>query len=124
MSNYTRVIPRDLFNESKLLKCLGQLSLLIHDGCRYPLTLRMTQASRGFIIHQNPDTGGLFCVNLHLEFAGVIIPLHSVYNSKDAYPLLFILNDYSEEAVFDDAGKFSDEFTSYLELIQTLATKS
>jgi hypothetical protein len=29
---YNRVIPRDLFNESKLLKCFGQLALLMHDG--------------------------------------------------------------------------------------------
>ncbi len=29
---YTRVIPRDLFNEAKLLKCIGRLVLLIHDG--------------------------------------------------------------------------------------------
>lgn len=31
-SSYRRVLPRDLFNEAKLLKCLGQLSLMIHDG--------------------------------------------------------------------------------------------
>ena len=29
--SYTRETPRDLFNESKLLKCLGQLSLIIHN---------------------------------------------------------------------------------------------
>ena len=29
---YRRVLPRDLFNEAKLLKCLGQLALIIHDG--------------------------------------------------------------------------------------------
>lgn len=31
-TQYQRVLPRDLFNESKLLKCIGQLVLLIHDG--------------------------------------------------------------------------------------------
>lgn len=34
---YQRVIPRDLFNEAKLLKCLGRLSLFIHDGKSPPI---------------------------------------------------------------------------------------
>lgn len=28
---YQREIPRDLFNEANLLKCLGQISLIAHD---------------------------------------------------------------------------------------------
>ena len=31
-TQYERVIPRDLFNEAKLLKCVGLLVLKIHDG--------------------------------------------------------------------------------------------
>ena len=31
MINYQRVIPRDLFNESKLLQQLGFVCLAIHD---------------------------------------------------------------------------------------------
>ena len=30
-AKYTRVLPRDLFNEAKLMKCMGLLTLLIHD---------------------------------------------------------------------------------------------
>lgn len=38
--NYIRVIPRDFFNESKLLKCMGQLSLKILD-CQLPKGIEM-----------------------------------------------------------------------------------
>lgn len=35
-ADYGRVIPRDLFNEAKLLKCMGQLCLRIHNNDNLP----------------------------------------------------------------------------------------
>ena len=32
MDNYSRVIPRDFFNEAKLLKCMGLLALKVLDN--------------------------------------------------------------------------------------------
>lgn len=31
LSNYERVVPRDLFNEANLLKCIGKLVLEIEE---------------------------------------------------------------------------------------------
>lgn len=110
--SYPRVIPRDLFNEAKLLKCLGQLALLIHDGVGVPrgLTLKHDEeAETGFQIEQDDSTGALYCANIALYCGGRFIGLRAPYNSKDAFPLLFILDD-DEGAVFNDDGTFSEEF--------------
>lgn len=32
MKTYRRVLQRDAFNEAKLLKCIGKLTLMIEDG--------------------------------------------------------------------------------------------
>lgn len=63
-STYQRVLPRDLFNEAKLLKCLGQLSLLVYEG-RLPLLLQHdTEFSQGFLVAQDRSSGDIFVSNL------------------------------------------------------------
>lgn len=115
---YLRVIPRDLFNESKLLKCLGKLALSIHEGCIPDLTLEhCTEESEGFVIDQNPSDGTLFCANLELTYKGNVIHVATKYNCKDNYPLIFemeINGDYFDGYVFDDNGKFTKEFQDML----------
>ncbi len=119
--SYQRVIPRDLFNESKLLKCLGQLSLLLHDevDIRWPLRL-LHEPSDGFFIDQRPSDGALYCSNLilFLEYEDrdtEIIDLVSLYNNKDPYPLMFDDGGGNEERVFDDEGQLSYEFVKWLD---------
>lgn len=122
--SYTRVLPRDLFNESKLLKCLGQLSLLIHEGkgIRWPLELRHTDyPCEGFDIEQNQDDGGLFCRNLWLYVGESPVRLYSAYNSKYPYPLYFECGDESG-AVFKDNGQLHADFTVWLDCLQGAAT--
>ena len=41
-TNYYRVIPRDLFNEAKLLKCMGHLCLKIHDR-QVPIQMKILE---------------------------------------------------------------------------------
>lgn len=53
MRNYTRVIPRNFFNEAKLLKCFGKLSLAVLD-CQTPPGIKID-------IH---DTGAPFQIEL------------------------------------------------------------
>lgn len=117
--SYQRVIPRDLFNEAKLLKCLGQLALIIHDGVKVPrgLALNHFAEDEGFRIEQNPDSGALYCSNMELTFAGQRIGLSAPYNSKDAYPLRFVVDDDTEGRVFDESGALSDEFRSVMEVL-------
>jgi len=120
VSDYQRVIPRDLFNESKLLKCLGQLCLLIHDGDAGELKCyHATHPDAGFTISQRPEDGGLRCDNLYFTVRGVRVEFFTIYNSKDPYPLLFWNPDHmTEHEVFDDSGKLTKDFR-YLVLGET-----
>ena len=111
---YRRVIPRDLFNEAKLLKCMGQLALLIHDGVGVPRGLELVHddsVNQGFVIEQDDSDGSLFVSNLTLRFKGRVIVLKSPYNSRDCYPLWYGPDD---EQVFNDDGSFATDFLSSL----------
>lgn len=113
--SYTRVIPRDLFNEAKLLKCLGQLALLIHDGVKIPrgLSIEHADPTEGFRIEQDGSDGSLYCANLCVFCNGCAISLRTPLNSKDAYPLWFTVGE-EEGRVFNEDGTLSDEFRQVL----------
>jgi len=117
--SYNRVIPRDLFNEAKLLKCLGQLALIIHDEVRVPrgLSFDHEEPQDGFKVDQSPSSGALYCENLNLFYRGRVIDLITPYNSKDSYPLQFACGEQTEGSVFDETGALSDEF---LDALKTL----
>lgn len=124
---YQRVIPRDLFNEAKLLKCLGQLSLIIEDMLdkarqappRGMKLVHNTFSDHGFTINQHDDSGDIYCDNLQLVVDGYEVALAAQLNSKDPYPLIF--DPYGCAArVFTDDGVMTDEF---MELIYSLAEK-
>ena len=111
--SYRRVIPRDLFNEAKLLKCLGRLCLQVHEGQAGNLTFEHEGDS--FDIDQNPDSGGLACINLRFYLDETIIYFESSYNSKDNYPLWWIGDDGCRyERVFNEDGSFTAEFASLI----------
>lgn len=113
--SYTRVLPRDLFNEAKLLKCLGKLSLAIHDGMapyQFELEHDDCDGVAGFAIEQRTDDGGLYCTNLRLTLNGLTVALYTHYNSKDNYPLYYEWGDESDR-VFDEKGNFTKEFTRF-----------
>lgn len=111
--SYQRTIPRDLFNEAKLLKCLGQLSLLIYEG----LSLEHDNTEfAGFSIAQDERDGSLYCENISLFYCNRLIGLRSPYNCKNPFPLRFILDEDCGN-VFDDSGEFSTEFISSIDKI-------
>lgn len=129
MNHYQRVLPRDLFNEAKLLKCLGRLALMIENGAFYPLMVRFRHGPDeddpdayedsyvpGFDIRQWPDDGGLYVHNLDFLVVDTVVPLRSSYNSKLQYPLL-----YEDEGhtcfgeVFYNDGNLALGFMSFLE---------
>ncbi len=109
---YRRVAPRDLFNESKLLKCLGRLAVLIHDEMA-PKGLSFEQTGGEFRIDQR-IAGDLY-VRSGIKFMlhGKKLRIHSPYNSKEAYPLLCEDKELGEIEIFNDDGSFSDEFLEY-----------
>ncbi len=119
--SYTRVLPRDLFNEAKLLKCLGQLSLLMHDndGVIQGHALKMTkEGPAGFEIEQDAGSGDLYCSNLTFWLNGRQLGLRCCYNSRSPYPLVLLSQwdeDRDEFPVFDDSGALSQEFVAWLD---------
>ncbi len=112
---YVRVIPRDLFNESKFLKCLGQLSLLIHNGVAQSLTCDHEDPEDGFRIELDGEYGGLRCSNLTFSLGTRMIELYCPYNSKGSFPLEFVDDFGGIGVVFNDDGSLSDEFKSFLD---------
>jgi len=111
---YRRVMPRDLFNESKLLKCLGQLALLIHRGQLPQLEMTHLKPLAGFVIHQCPGSGDLYCVNMQYRLGGAWVEFRSGCNSQEPYPLLLVLPDESELEVFNPDGTLHADFLDYL----------
>lgn len=114
---YQRVLPRDLFNEAKLLKCLGRLSLLIEDGMLPMRVIHDTMTDPGFLVDQNPDDGSFFCANLQFYAPRQgrlrLVPFHSALNSRESWPLLCTWQQ-EELAVFNEDGSLTDEFRQHV----------
>lgn len=111
--SYIRVVPRDLFNEAKLLKCLGALYIAAEYRNGDLTVEHANEGSReGWDIHQDEADGSLFCANVEIVFRGKVIHCSTPLNSKVPYPLLA---EYGDEvvSVFDDAGKLSPEFENF-----------
>lgn len=105
--SYRRVLPRDLFNEGKLLKCMGRLTLLIENGF-LPLTLEYD--GKAFDIRQDQSDGMLFVENIKIYTpAGQRLAIHTALNGRSAYPCYAILDD-DEMLVFDEMGSPTIEF--------------
>lgn len=116
--SYFRVVPRDLFNEAKLLKCLGQISLHILDNkncCSEHIADFLIDEKSGFKIEQNPLEGSIYSDNYKVllkrneEYIDLFHPL----NCKLAYPLCFRHGD-TEDFVFNQDGTFHEAFLDLL----------
>ena len=109
-SDYIRVIPRDLFNESKLLKCLGRLCLLIHEG---KIDIKFDHDESPFNIVQNVD-GDIYVSNIEFSINGNKLNFSTMINNKDNYPL--ICDEEFDFTVFDESGNFTPKFLEYLDV--------
>lgn len=100
---YSRVLPRDAFNEAKLLKCVGKLTLMIEDGL-LP-AWHYHHDGDAFNIVQNESDGSISVANItfwrNKRQVHVVTPL----NSKDAWPALMIDGE-NEYYLFSDAGEY------------------
>lgn len=108
--DYPRVLPRDLFNESKLIKCIGRLVLLLHDG--FSLNgLRFDHDGDPFLISLTDD-GYLTISNVFFTLNNNLLFFKSLYNSKNNY-CLFCEHNYNEYLVLNEDGNYTDEFKDF-----------
>lgn len=107
--NYYRVLPRDLFNEAKLLKCIGRLALLVEDHMIEGLEVEHDGSSFQIALL---DEGALICTNVRFKSADQYIVFKTTYNSKRNYSL-YLQHDYVDYLVFDEQGEFDEEFSSF-----------
>jgi hypothetical protein len=109
-TQYNRVIPRDLFNEAKLLKGVGRLVLLIHDG-NNPSNVKFVHDGEPFEIGLM-DEGYLSINNITFTINGKQIEIVSQYNATNNYTLIAYY-DYCEYVVFDEEGNYTTEFIEF-----------
>lgn len=114
--SYLRVIPRDLFNEANLLKCLGQVYLKLEVLNLPNVELVHTNEDRPFDVRQDPSDGALWVRNIALRKGR-----HKRWwfrrplNSREPWPLYLIdIGDWVEYPVFTDEGEFTPEFLLFL----------
>lgn len=104
--SYFRVIPRDLFNEAKLLKGLGKISLMIHDGELPELNMNHEDESQGFTIEQDGATGAIYVSNIHVfDNNGTPVELFHPLNCKANWSLMMRYKD-EDYYCFDESGNF------------------
>jgi len=119
--SYCRVLPRDLFNEAKLLKCMGRLILKIEDG-QAPTGLAFEHdhgLGGPFIVRQDSGDGRLYVANIDVFVGRAQVNLSTPYNCKEAWPLIVTTADDSHEVeVFDEAGGFAREFEEFCKNIK------
>lgn len=114
--SYSRVIPRDLFNEGNLLKCYGALWIgleklglqdwLIHEG-------------EGFEVYQDDADGSTYLANVRLMLGGLTdaipVMLRRPLNSREAYPIYATFHDLDDEIeVFTKHGSLSARMETML----------
>lgn len=117
--SYARVIPRDLFNEASLLKCLGKLVICLdNERCGAAFDdANFDRPSEGFQIEQDPSDGSISVENLPLIVRGVAYPLFRPLNSRAPWPLWCrspFACDEEDIRVFTDEGELSADFLKWI----------
>lgn len=107
--SHARVIPRDFFNESKLLKMLGKFEIAVRFSGEANLPIETIHDGEPFDIRQDPSSGQLFCSNYRASLNGYDINLFIPYNAKSEW-CLFAMYRGSEYWIFDDNGKWMPNF--------------
>ncbi len=109
--SYRRVLPRDLFNEANLLKCWGQLWLLL-EGSAAEIAPECTD--QPFEVEQNDGDGSIFLRNVQLKVRGHRVPIYRPLNSRAQWPLRALAPEGEEDAdeveVFTEHGTLSADF--------------
>lgn len=120
MNNYHKlVLPRDAFNQAKLLKGIGMLTLYMHD-CKFGLHELMTYEmenwqSEGQFWISLDDSDGSFYVNNIRFFDTNNEEIHFFHpcNAQENHTLCFRYQGESED-VFNEDGSINPKFLELL----------
>lgn len=104
--SYVRVIPRDLFNEGDLLKCLGRLYIAT-EGFH---NVELVHDNEAFDIGQDQSDGSVRVGNVGLFIDDVQYDVYRPLNSRQPWPLYLETHDGEELLVFDEVGELSMAF--------------
>lgn len=112
-ANYDRAIPRDLFNEAKLLKCIGIIALrIVNDELPDGIDIKIGETGEPFDIRQTVD-GDIYISNYIITVNNDKVIFATLLNNKSNFPLVCYINDEIIEVLDDDTGSFSIEFIEY-----------
>lgn len=113
--SYQRVIPRDLFNEANLLKCLGRL--WIETERFQPKHVKIEHDGEAFDIWQGENEGSISVSNIEITINGKRYSAHRPLNSRQPWPLYLTTEDDDGERieVFQDDGELSTELLAIIQ---------
>ncbi len=115
---YRRVIPRDLFNEANLLKCLGQLWMKteIYQG-RSPRPVLILHTGNEWNIQQNDADGSIHSGSITVMIRNQAYDHHRPLNSREPWPLWLSLRcdpDAEEFLAFTDEGELHPDLLALI----------
>lgn len=112
--SYIRVIPRDLFNEANLLKCMGQVALIIDNFNNFfPDVKLLPETVDHFHIVQDASDGSIAVDNVQLHVRGKPYRLWRPLNSRRPWPL-YLRDGDMEIDVFQEDGTLTPEMSRFL----------
>lgn len=115
-STYTRVLPRDLFNEGNLLKCLGRLWIILESE-RFENVLFLEESVDRFDVAQDDSDGSLSVRNITLNVRGLPHRLWRPLNSREPWPLFVGTRNgeyhIDDILVLNNFGDLTDEAREY-----------
>ena len=112
--NYHRIAPRDIFNEANFAKCVGQLTLLIHDHMLDGIAFEHDiYGVHGLNFQLDENTGGLLLRNMFVV-CGESVTICRPLNSREAWPLFIEDKDGEHVEIFTDKGELNREFVQWL----------
>lgn len=115
MSNYLRVIPRDLFNEANLLKCYGRLWIVLDETAGHGARFE-TDAVPSFEIEQDPSNGAIYVGNVRLSVYGTYCRLTRPLNSRRSWALYAEPegDDAEPVDVFNEDGNLTADMLAFI----------
>ena len=103
--SFRRVIPRDFFNESKLLKCLGKFEIHRENvDLKIDIPYQVEYDGKPFQVEQDDSDGSLRVVNYRVYILNEPLDLFIPYNSKDDWPLYARVKDTEWKILGEDGS--------------------